>query len=103
MARPIDAVLYAVASSNHDAVAIPSILRYGQLGTHAKQYGQRRTGKDASPLPIDAILHIGAAVWNHSSDGELQSSPTLGNTVSADTIMSNTSLTRFDTGPLCGR
>mmetsp|Transcript_1025 Transcript_1025/g.2594 ORF Transcript_1025/g.2594 Transcript_1025/m.2594 type:complete len:409 (+) Transcript_1025:2413-3639(+) len=59
LADLVDAVLRAVASGDHDPVAVLPVLRRGQLGTHAQQRGQRRTREDAIPVPIDAILQAG--------------------------------------------
>jgi hypothetical protein len=48
----IHAVLQAVAPGDDDAIAV-KVLRRGQFGADTQQRRQRRSGKDAIPMPID--------------------------------------------------
>ena len=54
LADLIHRVLRAVAPGDDDAIAALAVLRRGQLGTDARQRGQRRNGKDAIPMPVPA-------------------------------------------------
>ena len=53
--------LQTVSPGDDDAIAVLPVFRRGQLGADAQQRGQRRAGKDAIPMPTDAILQAGVA------------------------------------------